>query len=490
MPDIPKFAVDRLRDRKAASAHPEADVLNAFSENALRESEHAQVFAHLSECAECRDVLALATQGKEEQVLEPDLAFVGRDVMVAASARPVPMLAQPRFRWATLRWGAAAACAVVVSAAVLMYRGSEPAGLKRVASDAQTPQDREMVADRLRAQGGSKESASREALDLRERQPQVESLKENSRIGGSFVMPQVATRPPDLPVASPGSKQYLKKSDSMAQASGTATHRDSAYADNDKAKRLDEPRLRERVAAYEAQNGALKNETATGQTENRTVPATVTADGKDQTGVRTADKAAATAVAGGAGAGAGNAPVAAPGPSDAVASAAAPAEQKAQAVLQKTAPAKLNDEVQSSSEQVVVAPKSALASARAENQAAGGLLVRGRQGAEWSVTPVGKIEHSPGAGEPTEIVPIDPNVEFLTVTAVGTSVWAGGKGGVLYNSPDSGARWIRVVPQDEKGRLSSDVRQIEFDDNQHGQIVAGKNEVWSTADGGKSWKRK
>ena len=54
---VVKSALARPR---AISAHPEADVLAAYAENTLLKRERATVIAHLADCADCRESLALA----------------------------------------------------------------------------------------------------------------------------------------------------------------------------------------------------------------------------------------------------------------------------------------------------------------------------------------------------------------------------------------------------------------------------------------------
>lgn len=83
--------------------HPDPDLLTAFAENSLRERERELVFSHLSSCADCRMIVALAQPVTET----------------------VPEIAAERASWLSwpmLRWGAAVACVAVVGAAVSLYR--------------------------------------------------------------------------------------------------------------------------------------------------------------------------------------------------------------------------------------------------------------------------------------------------------------------------------------------------------------------------------
>ncbi len=102
MEQLPKIAQQRLRGPAQPGVHPDPDLLTAFAEKSLHDRERARVLQHLVECADCREVLSLATP-----VIEPALA-------------PGPERSR-WLSWPVLRWGALAACVVVVSAAVTLH---------------------------------------------------------------------------------------------------------------------------------------------------------------------------------------------------------------------------------------------------------------------------------------------------------------------------------------------------------------------------------
>src|ERR1700675_1774860 len=104
MEQLPHIVRERLRPA-AGGDHPDPDLLSAFAEQALPERERSRVLLHLSNCAPCRDVLAVALPPTESPSVTLD------------TAHPAPW-----FRWPILRWGAAAACVVIVGSAVLMKR--------------------------------------------------------------------------------------------------------------------------------------------------------------------------------------------------------------------------------------------------------------------------------------------------------------------------------------------------------------------------------
>lgn len=109
MAEVPKIVRARLAVKADAGTHPDADLLTAFAERSLLPRERETILAHLSQCAECREVVVLAAPASEQIVLQPGTKtrWLG---------------------WPVLRWGALAVCGVVVVAAVsLRHRSEQPA---------------------------------------------------------------------------------------------------------------------------------------------------------------------------------------------------------------------------------------------------------------------------------------------------------------------------------------------------------------------------
>jgi photosystem II stability/assembly factor-like uncharacterized protein len=92
-------------------------------------------------------------------------------------------------------------------------------------------------------------------------------------------------------------------------------------------------------------------------------------------------------------------------------------------------------------------------------------------------------------GKTWQRISIGNGTKFRALCAVGTHVWAGGNAGTLYHSVDSGQSWTEVVPA-AKEKLTADITHIEFSDPTNGLVSTSNGEVWSTSDGGQSWRRK
>ena len=129
MIEVPKIVQDRLRAASPERAlsdtamvdmvHPDANLLTAFTEQALSAAERDGILQHLALCEECREVMALALPGAEV-VAAPAAgeAEPGRVIRISTKARGsgLGMLTRPSMRWAALAAG------VVIAASVLLVR--------------------------------------------------------------------------------------------------------------------------------------------------------------------------------------------------------------------------------------------------------------------------------------------------------------------------------------------------------------------------------
>src|SRR5271167_221284 len=133
--ELPKPLRDVLARQVAGDVHPSSDALTAFVEHTLSHRENQRVTDHLAQCADCRQVVFLASSTMEEPVDEEQewmaaaavprispalMAKAEAAQITAGAAAPVASL---RRRW-RLRWGwvPAVAAILLVSAVLLRQR--------------------------------------------------------------------------------------------------------------------------------------------------------------------------------------------------------------------------------------------------------------------------------------------------------------------------------------------------------------------------------
>src|SRR5271166_4673553 len=68
--ELPKPLQDALARQTAGEVHPSPDLLTAFAEHSLPNRESQRVTDHLARCADCREVVFLASSAVEEPVGE------------------------------------------------------------------------------------------------------------------------------------------------------------------------------------------------------------------------------------------------------------------------------------------------------------------------------------------------------------------------------------------------------------------------------------
>lgn len=162
MQNLPKIVRDRLKVVTPVS-HPDAETLTAFSERLLPEAEHAVVMRHLSQCGDCREVVALALPEAESMPAVPG------------------KIGSRRYAWPTLRWAFVMAGIAVISVGLVQYqrhsrnaekmayqaltRPQVPAKSTQALPAVTTPspaQDRDKMAAELVAKNEAKTTAARQ----------------------------------------------------------------------------------------------------------------------------------------------------------------------------------------------------------------------------------------------------------------------------------------------------------------------------------------
>jgi hypothetical protein len=102
MQDISNSLRQRLGARPVPQEHPDADLLSAYTEQALPAAERAVVVLHLAECSYCREVVSLNLSLVPERQVKPEQQIQ-------------PVVGRSRFWILGFRWGAAVATVAIAA---------------------------------------------------------------------------------------------------------------------------------------------------------------------------------------------------------------------------------------------------------------------------------------------------------------------------------------------------------------------------------------
>jgi len=459
MQDVPKIVQKRLQETAGAEAHPDADLLTAFAEQSLGESERTGVMEHLARCGDCREVVALALPANEA-------------VAEAATSRPSR---GGWFSWPVLRWSVAIAGIIAIASfGILQYRQrqkSESLGSNLTAQN-------EPTANAVQALPQSPapplaRSESQSIILPAEKSKQADKKKQAEQPGGlqSSNTENFTIAPPTRAMnrAAPAGGAVKGATSGLARggvAGGNFLGSGSGTG----------------VAAKAAAPSARNTATVVGELKNATPEETAKLEPR-----------LARGQAGGV-------------PSTAVTIEAAPQSAEAAVTTESQAadqiiesPKGQPSQYESSATLGVVEAKDAAAMSNLElatprwSISAEGNLQRSFDGGKtWVEVNPGQV--GSGAGKARSFamrkktaIQGNPHTVFRAVSAAGAEVWAGGSAAMLYHSTDSGLHWARIVPSESEVALTGDITSIEFSDSQHGKIATSAGEVWITADDGKTW---
>lgn len=495
MEKVPQIVSARLRTAAAEAnrpdanhldaSHPDADVLTAFAEKSLLETERAQVMDHLALCGDCRDVLALALPATEsmEQVMVPSRGSW--------------------FSWPVLRWGfAAAGLAVIATFGVVQYeRSSRPVG-QPVAKFA------EPAATAMRSNAAGPESRPTSMTDAAANQgPVAAPTLTAPAVKLPALKQRVAEREKkavDVPAPQVAESAGHVQS---GEASTTSTSMASASAPSSGMVRTVPP---PRAALHGGVTGGNAGGSLSGTTTaNAAFGPKMPAQWQQNTGNNVngmAAQAPATTVS------AKNQTVLVSGAAQAVevsSEVAGPAATVATDNLRLRA---ANEPAPKISDKDVESLSKAKPAQAATTL--GGPMVPGTiAGPRWTISSTGRLQRSVDHGNTWQDVDVtanpgttveyefmakagyaksakqatnSPAAGFRAVTANGPEVWAGGRAGLLYHSADAGGHWTRVVPTANGMALTEDIVSVEFSDAQHGSVKT-TSAMWTTADGGQNW---
>jgi len=118
-----------------------------------------------------------------------------------------------------------------------------------------------------------------------------------------------------------------------------------------------------------------------------------------------------------------------------------------------------------------------------------GLVIAYSPVSRWTISSGGQLQHSTDAGKSWQPVAVGEKTSFRALSANGPDLWVGGAAGQLYHSTDAGSHWTQVKPTSGTSALSGDIAAIEFADTRQGKITTANGEVWTTSDGGQSWRK-
>jgi hypothetical protein len=438
MSDVPKIVHDRLRASAPGGAHPDADVLTAFAEQALSGAEREGVVRHLSRCADCREAVALSIPPMETIVLPTD----DRGGVPAAGTSGIGL--RSWFVWPNLRWAAMAA-AVVVGVAVLTLGPGK--------------QHQSMV-DNANQQA-EKATPSSDA-----------SAKPAAPLADQAVAPVAGTTAkPDNSLAREARASKMIAPQPLRAETRAATDSAAQFADKKRADSLES----KGNFSYDAtkltpQAPAARAASVSGGIVASEQPEQMIGSSHETVVVN------------------GSAGVLQPAPMEdrlTARNVAAPPIEKAKPAAKEEAQLKAqaeNDEAQkklpgamSASSQLIVLQKAR--SKQSKDVAA-----------QWSLTQ-GRLQRSLDAGATWQIA-LQLQHPLLSFGMRGSDVWAGGGAGTLFHSTDSGTTWTMVQPSTKSESLSSDIVAIEVRSPAEIVLSTSDNESWTTGDAGKTWEKK
>ncbi len=447
--DIPKIARQRLEATSKAGVHPDPNMLTAFAEKSLNKRERVQVLQHLGQCADCRRTISLAMPQTE----------------LAPSASP------GRVRWLTwpvLRWGALAACVIVVGAAVTL-RHERQTDTVAVAPE-KTPLASQSPV-KSGESGAARQTPQKLAANIAPPSP-VQSDRDSLKAG----------------------KLAKRGADVDARSAAPVSAMDRLAANPAERKELGRAQLtNDRAVTADAVKSAVEPSPTAGQlaaAAPATPPAAPTMNAEAPiTAKERNDKFDYAARAG----------------NEAVTEEAnsAPIAEIGQAASAKAKDESRKDEAskKDQSPHAGMLGGISLQDRKADTASAEmAQTIPGREhklsrsgsnpGPRWTLSADGALQRSFDSGRSWQTIPVASNLIFRALAANDSDIWVGGTAGALYHSSDAGQHWTHIKPMADGEVLTADIIRVEFSDPSHGSVTTVAHEVWTTSDAGKSWYKK
>lgn len=441
MKNVPKIVRERLKVAPRLVNHPDADVLAAFAEQSLPETEQTSLLEHLSRCADCREVVALAFPAAEP----------------VAVLTPSP---SPRLAWPALRWGlAAAGLVVIVSLGVSRYQHASLKPMMAKAKQAAATEARNETLPTVPAPSPANPESSK----------QRDKFKEQDALSS---LAAEAKQPATTLLKNPSPSEPATTGGPLAGAGGGYGHGVPAHGprmltqlqQNTNAQQVQAPAAMPAAPAPYARqaNAPAGSSRESIQVESQSALA------QSAELPRTYDYAEAK--------------VEKTKPAETLVNNVAPRMDAAPAPMAGraiTALASLNPAWR-------ISANGSLQRSLDEGNTWQDIDVRSGSVVSTDLKVAAKM--APARTKKSE--PSDSeNTVFRAVAANGPEVWAGGTQALLYHSTDGGNHWSRVIPASTTGTLTGDILSLSFPDLLHGTVSTSTPQVWTTSDGGLTWQQ-
>ncbi len=440
MSELPKIVRARL-NAVSAGDHPDPDVLNAFAEKALSDGERTQVLTHLSSCADCRDVLALAAP--------PALGKTPADLPID-TARGASW-----FHWRVLRWGALAACVVIVGSAVMIKRNS----LMMSRSAPSVAMQEGPLANQL----AYERSIDSMAASSSQAQKEASQARQEAAINA-------ALEPPSTKLTGDSRARVMKKAVPQRPTVPAPMLLDKKIHGNYVAGVGHGAGIGGGAVAGTLQNSPLGSSGESG----RHLPAQSRMVADLAPAAKSPESAEVQSAA-------------APLEADTIAPADSRDKDK-QESLGKAKPASTpffdqnTEAAETTSSRQLEVSKGIAAKANRERAYSANAPV-----SRWTISSDGQLQHSIDSGKTWQPVAVADHTAFRALSANGPDIWVGGSSGALYHSTDSGGHWQQVKPAADGATLTADIAAIEFVDVRRGKVTTSTGDVWLTDDAGQGW---